>query len=46
VDKICEEVKGGDMPESQYTLVHRNARLSAADVQALCSWTQQGDAAK
>lgn len=46
VDKICEEVKSSDMPESQYTLIHRNARLSAADVEVLCSWTQQIESGK
>jgi len=37
---ICEEVKDGSMPIGSYTLVHRDARLTDADVRALCSWTQ------
>jgi hypothetical protein len=37
---ICEEVQDGSMPMGSYTLVHRDARLSDADVQALCSWTK------
>ncbi|HEU5412514.1 MAG TPA: heme-binding domain-containing protein [Candidatus Angelobacter sp.] len=39
--KMCEEAKGREMPISQYALVHPSARLSATDVQALCSWTKQ-----
>lgn len=38
--KICEEVRGGEMPGAAYTLVHRNAKLSDADRQAVCSWTK------
>jgi hypothetical protein len=37
---ICEEVRDGSMPIGSYTLVHRDARLSDADVQAICSWTE------
>ena len=37
---ICEETKQGSMPVGSYTLVHRDARLSEADVQTLCAWTQ------
>jgi cytochrome c len=33
--KIFEEVKSGDMPPLQYRLLHWNAKLSKADVQAL-----------
>jgi hypothetical protein len=36
--KICEEVKDGEMPMFQYVLLHPHARLSTADIQALCSW--------
>ncbi len=39
LDKICEEVRKGDMPDSKYTLIHRNALLSTADRNALCAWT-------
>ncbi|MGC9969627.1 MAG: heme-binding domain-containing protein [Bryobacteraceae bacterium] len=35
--KVCEEVKSGDMPPWSYTLVHSRAKLSGADVQALCT---------
>lgn len=36
---ICEETKQGSMPVGSYTLVHRDARLTEADVQTLCGWT-------
>ncbi|HEV2764900.1 MAG TPA: heme-binding domain-containing protein [Pyrinomonadaceae bacterium] len=36
--KICYEVKTGFMPMTSYTLLHRDARLTPADVQALCDW--------
>ena len=36
--KICYEVKTGFMPLTSYTLLHRDARLSPADVQTLCDW--------
>lgn len=39
--KICEEVRDGEMPMRQYVLLHPSARLTASDVQALCSWAQQ-----
>jgi Haem-binding domain len=37
---MCKEVTEGDMPEFQYTLIHRGAKLSQADVQTICLWTQ------
>jgi hypothetical protein len=37
---ICEETRDGSMPIGSYTLVHRDARLTDADVQTLCSWTR------
>jgi Haem-binding domain len=37
---ICEEATDGSMPLGSYTLVHRDARLSDRDVEALCSWTR------
>jgi hypothetical protein len=39
MEEICEQVTEGEMPASQYTLLHRSARLTRADVQAVCSWT-------
>ena len=37
---ICREVKGGTMPMESYTLIHRDAKLSAQDVRTLCDWSQ------
>jgi hypothetical protein len=34
--RICSEVRKGDMPLWQYRLIHSQARLSQADVDALC----------
>jgi hypothetical protein len=39
LDHICEKVRKGDMPDSKYTFIHRDAMLSAADRNALCAWT-------
>src|SRR5215203_1629095 len=33
---ICAETKQGSMPVGSYTLVHRDARLTDADVATLC----------
>jgi Haem-binding domain len=38
--EICEEVSEGEMPGVAYTLMHPIAKLSAADVNALCDWTR------
>ena len=40
LSEIANQVKDGDMPLSYYTLIHRNARLSPADVNAIFQWTQ------
>ena len=37
--KICAEAKRGTMPLPSYTLVHRSAKLTPADVGTLCDWT-------
>jgi hypothetical protein len=38
--KICEEVTDGEMPGRMYQLMHPQARLTNADVQAICKWTK------
>lgn len=38
--EICKEVTEGEMPGFSYTLIHRDATLSKADVAAVCSWAQ------
>lgn len=40
LSEIANQVKDGEMPLPQYTLIHRNARLSDADVSAIFQWTQ------
>lgn len=41
LSEIANQVKDRDMPLPQYTWIHRNAKLSAADVDAIFAWTQQ-----
>ena len=36
---ICATTKGGSMPLSSYTLIHRSAQLSQRDWQTLCTWS-------
>jgi len=38
---ICTETREGFMPLGSYLLLHRAARLSAADVDTLCAWTKE-----
>lgn len=38
--EICDEVTDGAMPLSNYTLLHRSAKLSPEDVKVLCGWTE------
>jgi Haem-binding domain len=40
LSEIANQVKDGGMPLPQYTLLHRSARLSAADANAIFEWTQ------
>lgn len=37
----CDEVREGEMPPASYRLMHREAALSDADVQAICSLAAQ-----
>lgn len=39
LEAIKEEVVAGKMPMPVYTLIHRNAKLSSAQVSALSKWT-------
>ena len=41
LDEFYEVLEGGDMPLRSYTLIHRKARLSKEDTDALCSWSEQ-----
>lgn len=40
LSEIANQVKDRDMPLPKYTLIHRNARLSDADIEAVFNWTQ------
>ena len=40
VQKICEEVREGDMPGAAYTFIHRGAKLNTTEVEALCGLEQ------
>ena len=41
LSEIANQVQDGGMPLAQYLLIHRAARLSRADVDAIFQWTQQ-----
>jgi Haem-binding domain len=41
LSEIANQVKDGGMPLTQYLWVHRDARLSPADREAIFQWTQQ-----
>ena len=40
LSEIANQVKDRDMPLPKYTLIHRDARLSDAEVNAIFQWTQ------
>jgi hypothetical protein len=40
LSEICKVVSEGEMPGLSYTVLHRSAKLSPADVATLCRWTQ------
>ncbi len=40
LSEIANQVRDGEMPLPKYTLIHRGARLSPADVDAIFQWTQ------
>jgi mono/diheme cytochrome c family protein len=39
LDEACDQVRAGEMPLPPYRWLHPEARLSDADVDALCAWT-------
>jgi hypothetical protein len=39
LQNICRITRHGSMPISSYLYIHRDAKLSQADVQTLCDWT-------
>ncbi len=38
LEAICEEVTEGGMPLPSYVMIHWDAKLSSAEVEALCRW--------
>ena len=44
LDKLCDRVSKHQMPLLQYRLVHADARLSDADIAAVCGWTRDESA--
>ena len=45
LEEMCEEAREGKMPLPSYLWIHRGARLSAQDVEALCAWSAGARAA-
>ncbi len=41
LSEIANQVQDGGMPLPKYTLIHRDARLSRTEVEAIFNWTQQ-----
>lgn len=44
LDRMCSDVTKGDMPEWQYLIMHPQAKLSPADIQAVCAWSKAASA--
>ena len=40
LESICDQIMNGDMPESKYAFVHRDAKLTQEQKEAVCTWTQ------
>jgi cytochrome c553 len=41
LSEMANQVRDGDMPLTQYTLLHPDARLSEEDIHAIFDWTQK-----
>jgi len=39
IEEICNEILDDDMPDNKYTLLHRSARLTQQEREAVCTWT-------
>lgn len=44
VKDICKELRIGTMPLKGYVLLHPEAKLSGAEIQAVCAWTAKAQA--
>ena len=40
LEALCDEVKDHAMPLTSYTLIHRSAKLSDAQINAVCQWAE------
>ena len=40
LDKVCDQISKRKMPLWQYRIAHATARLSRADMDAVCAWTK------
>jgi hypothetical protein len=40
LEEMCEEVQDQFMPIDSYTWIHRSAKLSDADIKAICDWSE------
>ena len=40
LEEMCEQVEDKLMPLESYTWIHRSAKLSDADIKAICDWTK------
>ncbi|NOR75840.1 MAG: cytochrome C [Draconibacterium sp.] len=41
LEDICQEVKRKKMPLKEYTLMHREAKLTDKQVEEICKWTEK-----
>jgi len=40
LESICDQLMNGEMPDSKYVFVHRDAKLTQEQKEAVCTWTQ------
>ena len=40
MENISDEINTGSMPLPVYTMIHRKAKLDAAQVEVIVSWTE------
>ena len=46
LEEICSEVRDGEMPGWQYSLLHPESKLSLADTETVCGWTRTAGGAR
>ncbi len=40
LEDICEQLANGDMPDGKYLLIHRQAKLTQEQREAVCDWVE------